>query len=322
MGIMRGDLKVLACLVIAYANVVASYNPYSYNARFIPETVSPDSYASMGDIDWVKRSSRYNWYTPNLYSYASMADADWGWKKRTDNSIEEPVRDYLKRAANPYSYHYKYKQPYMRPRPQKDPYQHWTQQLRQWGKRANHPISYLKRANHPMSYLKRANHPTVFYQPYRAYSRFSGSISKPQTRNNLGERQYNYFGMADADWGWKKRSQWPAMLEMEDVDNVDTPDEDIIDNLDLEKRNIGSLAHSNMFPKGHKLSFGKRTDSDESDADENNELFDEEKRHVGSTLRSRRSGIQALVRDGNLPSARARRNGIQALVRDGNLRNN
>ena len=38
-------------------------------------------------------------------------------------SIEEPVRDYLKRAANPYSYHYKYKQPYMRPRPQKDPYQ-------------------------------------------------------------------------------------------------------------------------------------------------------------------------------------------------------
>jgi len=279
MGIMRGDLKVLACLVIAYANVVASYNPYSYNARFIPETVSPDAYASMGDIDWVKRSSRYNWYTPNLYSYASMADADWGWKKRTDNSIEEPVRDYLKRAANPYSYHYKYKQPYMRPRPQKDP-----------------------------------------YQPYRAYSRFSGSISKPQTRNNLGERQYNYFGMADADWGWKKRSQWPAMLEMEDVDDVDTPDEDIIDNLDLEKRNIGSLAHSNMFPRGHKLSFGKRTNVDESDADENNELFDEEKRHVGSTLRSRRSGIQALVRDGNLPSAK--RNGIQALVRDGNLRNN
>jgi len=251
MGIMRGDLKVLACLVIAYANVVASYNPYSYNARFIPETVSPDAYASMGDIDWVKRS------------------------------IEEPVRDYLKRAANPYSYHYKYKQPYMRPRPQKDP-----------------------------------------YQPYRAYSRFSGSISKPQTRNNLGERQYNYFGMADADWGWKKRSQWPAMLEMEDVDDVDTPDEDIIDNLDLEKRNIGSLAHSNMFPRGHKLSFGKRTNIDESDADENNEQFDEEKRHVGSTLRSRRSGIQALVRDGNLPSARARRNGIQALVRDGNLRNN
>merc|ERR1712165_363414 len=287
---MRGDLKVLACLVIAYANVVASYNPYAYNARFVPETVGPDAYASMGDISWVKRS------------------------------IEEPVRDYLKRAANPYSYHYKYKQPYMRPRPQKDPYQHWTQQLKQWGKRTNHPISYLKRANHPMSYLKRANHPTVFYQPYRAYSRFSGSISKPQTRNNLGERQYNYFGMADADWGWKKRSQWPAMLEMEDVDNVDTPDEDIIDNLDLEKKNIGSLAHSNMFPKGHKLSFGKRTNVDESDADENNELFDEEKRHVGSTLRSRRSGIQALVRDGNLPSAK--RNGIQALVRDGNLRNN
>jgi hypothetical protein len=127
-----------------------------------------------------------------------------------------------------------------------------------------------------------------------------------------------YFGMADADWGWKKRSQWPAMLELDNVDqDVDTPDEDLIDNLDLEKKNIGSLAHSNMFPKGHKLTFGKR--SDESDADENNELFDEEKRHVGSTFK--RSGIQALVRDGNLPSLRSRRSGIQALVRDGNLRN-
>jgi len=290
MGIMRGDLKVLACLVIAYANVVASYNPYAYNARFVPETVGPDAYASMGDISWVKRNSRYNWYTPNLYGYASMADADWGWKKRTDTSIEEPVRDYLKRAANPYSYHYKYKQPYMRPRPQKDPYQHWTQQLKQWGKRANHPISYLKRANHPISYLKRANHPisylkraghpTVFYQPYRAYSRFSGSISKPQTRNTM-----NYFGMADADWGWKKRSQWPAMVELDNVDDVDNTLD--ADNLDLEKKNIGSLAQTNMFPKGHKLTFGKRTNIDESDAtdDENNELFDEEKRHVGSTLK-------------------------------------
>jgi len=274
MGIMRGDLKVLACLVIAYANVVASYNPYAYNARFVPETVGPDAYASMGDISWVKRNSRYNWYTPNLYGYASMADADWGWKKRTDTSIEEPVRDYLKRAANPYSYHYKYKQPYMRPRPQKDP-----------------------------------------YQPYRAYSRFSGSISKPQTRNTM-----NYFGMADADWGWKKRSQWPAMVELDNMDDVDdTLDED---NLDLEKKNIGSLAQTNMFPKGHKLTFGKRTNIDESDAtdEENNELFDEEKRHVGSTLK--RSGIRALVRDGNLPSSRSRRSGIQALVRDGDLRNN
>ena len=33
----------------------ASYNPYAYNARFIPETVGPDAYASMGDIGWVKR---------------------------------------------------------------------------------------------------------------------------------------------------------------------------------------------------------------------------------------------------------------------------
>ena len=29
-------------------------------------------------------------------------------------------------------------------------------------------------------------------------------VARPQTRNNLGERQYS-FGMADMDWGWKKR---------------------------------------------------------------------------------------------------------------------
>ena len=29
-------------------------------------------------------------------------------------------------------------------------------------------------------------------------------VARPQTRNSLGERQYS-FGMADMDWGWKKR---------------------------------------------------------------------------------------------------------------------
>ena len=54
------------------------------------------------------------------------------------------------------------------------------------------------------------------------------------------------------------------MVELDNMDDVDdTLDED---NLDLEKKNIGSLAQTNMFPKGHKLTFGKRTNIDESDA--------------------------------------------------------
>ena len=49
------------------------------------------------------------------------------------------------------------------------------------------------------------------------------------------------------------------MVELDNVDDVDdTLDED---NLDLEKKNIGSLAQTNMFPKGHKLTFRKRTNN-------------------------------------------------------------
>ena len=54
------------------------------------------------------------------------------------------------------------------------------------------------------------------------------------------------------------------MVELDNVDDVD--DTLDADNLDLEKKNIGSLAQTNMFPKGHKLTFGKRTNIDESDA--------------------------------------------------------
>lgn len=46
---------------------------------------------------------------------------------------------------------------------------------------------------------------TFFSQPYQAYARYGSSISRPQTRNSLGQRAYSYASMADADWGWKKR---------------------------------------------------------------------------------------------------------------------
>jgi len=334
---MRG-FKVLACLVIAYANVAASYNPYSYNARFLPQTMSADAYSSMGDIDWAKRGyrNRYNWYTPNYYAYASMADADWGWKKRSmDDSIDNPIPEALypdeKRGAVQKSY--KYKQPYMRARPSLDAaYSDSIANLiPKWvGKRVNHPLVGKrdglvhpmvgkralvhpmagKRYDHPMA-GKRVDHPMVgkrtpiFYQPYQAYARYGGLVSKPQTRNNLGERQYSYASMADMDWGWKKRSQWPALLENEDYEIV--PDDEMIDNLELEKKNLASLAAHNMFPekrllkapKARPLILGKR-DSDDLEILENDGNFNEEKRNLASIARSSRSGISSLIRNGGL----------------------
>jgi len=233
---MRG-FKVLACLVIAYANVAASYNPYSYNARFLPQTMSADAYSSMGDIDWAKRG--------------------------IDNPIPEALYPDEKRGAVQKSY--KYKQPYMRARPSLD----------------------------------------AAYSPYQAYARYGGLVSKPQTRNNLGERQYSYASMADMDWGWKKRSQWPALLENEDYEIV--PDDDMIDNLELEKKNLASLAAHNMFPekrllnapKARPLILGKR-DSDDLEILENDGNFNEEKRNLASIARSSRSGISSLIRNGGL----------------------
>jgi len=227
----------LACLVIAYANVAASYNPYSYNARFLPQTMSADAYSSMGDIDWAKRG--------------------------IDNPIPEALYPDEKRGAVQKSY--KYKQPYMRARPSLD----------------------------------------AAYSPYQAYARYGGLVSKPQTRNNLGERQYSYASMADMDWGWKKRSQWPALLENEDYEIV--PDDEMIDNLELEKKNLASLAAHNMFPekrllkapKARPLILGKR-DSDDLEILENDGNFNEEKRNLASIARSSRSGISSLIRNGGL----------------------
>lgn len=243
---MKGLLKVLACLVFAYANVVASYNPYAYNARFAPQ-LEADSYSSMGDVDWGKRS-----YNPYSYfsrpsssysadSYSSMGDVNWA--KR---SYDEPLIQALseaddKRSPSIYQRSYKYRQPYMKANPSKD----------------------------------------AAYLPY--------AFARPQTRNSLGERQYS-FGMADMDWGWKKRSQWPAYVDIEDLD---IPDEDLIDNPKLEKKNLAALAQTNMFPKNHKL-YGKRSEDYEPD-----EGIEENKRNIASIVRAGRS-VQSLVRDGGI----------------------
>merc|ERR1712141_526177 len=147
--------------------------------------MSADAYSSMGDIDWAKRG--------------------------VDNPIPEALYPDEKRGAVQKSY--KYKQPYMRARPALDAaYSDSIANLiPKWvGKRVNHPTV--------------GKRTPIFYQPYQAYARYGGLVSKPQTRNNLGERQYSYASMADMDWGWKKRSQWPALLENEDYEIV--PDDE------------------------------------------------------------------------------------------------
>merc|ERR1712029_162114 len=275
---MKGLLQVSACLIITYVNVAVSYNPYSYTARFAPSNVdsyasmgvvdwgkrsynpylyfsrpsssySADDYSSMGDVNWAKRSLNpysYNWMKPRSYAYHSMADADWGWKKRRDDSYDyDPIAQALsedsKRSPVRYSKTYKYSQPYMKARPNMD----------------------------------------------AKYSNYG--VARPQTRNSLGERQYS-FGMADMDWGWKKRSQWPALMDIEDA--IEIPDDDVEDNLEMEKKNVAALAEQNMFPPKHTLKFGKRNDEDVED----DEGIDEEKRSISSIVRGGRS-VTSLVRN-------------------------
>jgi len=273
---MKGLLQVSACLIIAYVNVAVSYNPYSYTARFAPSNV--DSYASMGDVDWGKRS-----YNPYLYfsrpsssysadDYSSMGDVNWAKRSYDYDPIAQALSEDSKRSPVRYAKTYKYSQPYMKARPNMDA--KYSKSVRTWfGKRA-HPVIYLKG-------LKRANSPLTYYDNY--------GVARPQTRNNLGERQYS-FGMADMDWGWKKRSQWPALMDLEDA--IEIPDDEVEDNLEMEKKNVAALAEQNMFPPKHTLNFGKRNDEDVED----DEGIDEEKRSISSIVRGGRS-VTSLVRN-------------------------
>lgn len=117
------------------------------------------------------------------------------------------------------------------------------------------------------------------YAPYRAYARY-GAIPRPQGR------QYAYASMADADWGWKKRSQLPALM------GTNTEDaEEVLANA-LDKRNLAALAKNNFFPKHE---YKRALDADSNDED----TIEEEKRHVSSLNRSGRSA-SSLARSGEL----------------------
>jgi len=212
-------MKIALAIFLAFVffKNVACYNPYRYQASFVP-SLSADAYSSMGDIDWAKRSF--------------------------DDEDMDQDQDLAPLALKRGYKSYKYRQPYMIARPSHD-----------------------------------------IYNPYQAYAKY-GAISRPQTRK-LGPRQYNYASMADMDWGWKKRSQLPALLEI-DEDDLSEP----------EKRNLASLARFNALPH-------KRSDEDDGAFAENDsEEIDLEKRYLGSLNKATRSNLASMVRNGSLRSGK------------------
>jgi len=208
-------------------------------------------------------------YFPAAYdnSQLSMGDIDWTKRSLEDedenesNPLEDEIATSLELKRSPYTYRsYKYRQPYMLPR----------RPSRTAISRTAYAPDKTKRRS------RRYRQPR--YQPYRAYARY-GAIPRPQGR------QYAYASMADADWGWKKRSQLPALM------GTNTEDaEEVLANA-LDKRNLASLAKNNFFPREYKRS--QDTDTDDSD------VIEEEKRHVSSLNRSGRSA-SSLARSGEL----------------------
>jgi len=262
----------VVCVFLAFCffNDVASYNPYAYSARFFP-AINQDSYATMGDIDWSKRRDYFD-------EIGGMGDADWGWgwgqKKRSgyrsledeeeEESVplEDEISSNLNLKRNPIAVYKSqlYKRPYALPRrPSR--------------------TAYSRTAYAPDKRSSRRYRPR--YQPYRAYARY-GAIPRPEGR------QYSYASMADMDWGWKKRSQLPALMGT----NESADDEPLTE----DKRNLASLAKNNFFPREYKRSVD---DEDANDSD-----IEEEKRHLGSFVRGQRAGLSSLARNGALRGKR------------------
>jgi len=200
------------------------------------------------------------------------------------NPLEDEIATSLELKRSPYTYKsYKYRQPYMLPR----------RPSRTAISRTAYAPDKTKRR---LPYSRRYKQPR--YQPYRAYARY-GAIPRPQGR------QYAYASMADADWGWKKRSQLPALMGT----NTEDAEEEVLANA-LDKRNLASLAKNNFFPREYKRS--QDTDSDDSD------VLEEEKRHVSSLNRSGRSAFEEEKR--HVSSLNRSGRSASSLARSGELR--
>ena len=168
-----------------------SYSRYYYSAP-----LSDDAYYSgMSDIDWSKRSAGYdNWISP-AYGFSSMADHDWGWKKRSgDDSNQEAEEeedeaeeggddDVALAVASPSRSRYgNFFNSY-------DPYR-WQRYYRPYQPpKASAPST--------SSHVRRS--------PIALASRSYGASS--YRSNPVRDNSYNYVGMADMDWGWKKRKR-------------------------------------------------------------------------------------------------------------------
>jgi len=274
--IMMPSVRIVVCAFLAFCffNDVASYNPYAYRPSFFAPSINQDSYATMGDIDWSKRRSHNSYgggsvsLMSPVWSFSSMADADWGWKKRKDESLEE---DEEEDTATPLE-----------------------DEIATSLDLKRSPLVYNWSSKYRRPYML-ARRPGRTIYPYRAYARYGQAIPRPEGR------QYSYASMADMDWGWKKRSQLPALMGASN----DDADEEVLANA-LDKRNLASLAKNNFFPK-HAYKRGIDADSNEDD------IIEEEKRHVASLHRSGRSGEGPY-------SMRALRSGVSSLARNGALR--
>jgi len=298
------------------------------------------AYTSMGDVDWTKRngvgSARqfgdddgslkdkragglYRTWLSKVnkpaYQYHSMADTDWGWKKRAaltdEDDHEQPsgmYHNYLMKKARGYKH-----RPY-------------------YGYNTRNYVSSRYRTSPYTSAVRSRNIKRPRQYNYHSIMRDTpaigpiGTVTKPN------------FGMADMDWGWKRKKRTGQDLEQSDneiiseeeledllgllyqnrVENEDALDESkrniaSVRNHGLDKKSVAALARNNNFVDHEE----KRDSVDTNQAirtpsDSNDPM--EEKRNIASVAsdfyesakdrygRLRRGGLSSLARNGYIKS--------------------
>ncbi len=132
----------------------------------------------MSDIDWSKRSA--------FDGYSSMADHDWGWKKRAVAPDNDDNNDDQDGASRGYYFN------------KRDLLSSYDPAL--W-----------QRYYRPYSSYSAPSDDSSSSAPIALASRSYGTSYRPSTyrRSSItSPNNYNYVGMADLDWGWKKRKRF------------------------------------------------------------------------------------------------------------------
>merc|ERR1712004_962326 len=188
---------------------------------------------------WKKRSDDKELKQKRFRDFSSMADADWGWgfgpNLKRGPRITKRFRDFGSMADAEWGWGFG-------PNLKRDEQKSADYQSVPDVEALSTPKRGIQRSYKYRQPYMRARPRADRIQPYQAYARY-GAISRPQTRK-LGNRQYAFYSMADAPWGWKKRSELPALQDLnEEIEDTNPMEEE------LEKRNVASMARSNMFPR-------------------------------------------------------------------------